>query len=189
MHNSNSDPEYGQVGFGSRPCIFWVGICHPPVPEKAFPQSPTTHPTTMHPRDDGTQGVAVPAPAPGALEPHVRAPAVTTAGAFPGFLRGGLRRDPGGFPGHHGWPAPPAANFFRARSLATIDTLPNWPKIRPFPQPKTAVFSPVDFIFPPMNRQCQCSQNVNVQPMQEPTTHTTDSRAVLDFHCAGGAAH
>ena len=32
--------------------------------EKAFPQSPTTYPTTMHPRDDGTQGVAVPAPAP-----------------------------------------------------------------------------------------------------------------------------
>ena len=88
---------------------------------------------------------------------------------------------------HHGWRAPPEAKFFRARSLATIDTLPNWPKIRPFPQPKTAVFSPVDFIFPPMNRQCQCSQNV--QPMQEPTTHTTDSKAVLDFHYAGGAAH
>ena len=77
--------------------------------------------------------------------------------------------------------------FFRARSLATIDTLPNWPKIRPSRNLKTAVFSPVDFISPPMNRQCQCSQNV--QPMQEPTTHTTDSRAVLDFHYAGGAAH
>ena len=29
---------------------------------------------------------------------------------------------------HHGWRAPPEANFFRARSLATIDTLPNWPQ-------------------------------------------------------------
>ena len=55
---------------------------------------------------------------------------VRGAGAIPGFWRDGLRRDPGGFPGHYGWPAPPAANFFRARSLATIDTLPNWPKTR-----------------------------------------------------------
>ena len=70
-------------------------------------------------------------------------------GAFPGFLQGGLRRDPGGFPGHHGWPAPPAANFFRARSLATIDTLPNWPKIRPFPPPQNGRFSARFFSFSP----------------------------------------
>ena len=31
---------------------------------------------------------------------------------------------------HHGWRAPPEAKIFRARSLATIDTLPNWPKTR-----------------------------------------------------------
>ena len=31
-------------------------------------------------------------------------------------------------PGHHGWPAPPAANFFRARPLATLQTLPNRPQ-------------------------------------------------------------
>ena len=51
------------------------------------------------------------------------------------------------YPGHHGWPAAPEAIFLGARSLATIQTLPNWPKIRHVPPPPKMDFCAPLFFF------------------------------------------
>ena len=77
----------------------------------------------------------------GALEPGPRA----QARIFPDPIS--TKGDPTSR--HHGWRAPPEAIFFRARPLATIQTLPKWPKTCGLELAQNRPFLAGHLFFPP----------------------------------------
>ena len=94
--------------------------------------------------------------------------------------------------GYHSWPAPPEANLFWPRPLATIDTFAEIAQNPTLPATaKNAVFLPVDINFPPTNRHHDHARMYNRQPdTKHPTAGPAVSgRAGLFFYYAGGAAH